>query len=111
MTVHQVTQNDTEVTAAAGDEIVVRVPENSGTGYRWAVTSVGRGLEVLEEFFTPPAALPGGGAPRPGPPTGERAVRLRVLPDSRAPSELLLQYRRPWEASPARAFTLRVVPG
>jgi inhibitor of cysteine peptidase len=109
MTVFQITESGSEVAAAAGDEIVVRIPENAGTGYRWAVTSVGRGLEVLEEFFTPPAALPPGS--RPGAPTGERAVRLRVLPDTSAPAELLLQYRRPWEAVPARAFTLRVLPG
>lgn len=77
---------------AVGEELVVRLPENRTTGYRWHLSVPDEGLEVADDSYEPPdAARPGSG--------GTRTVRLRA---TRAGTYRLAgALRRPWEGEGA----------
>lgn len=54
-----------------GQDVVVRLPENRTTGYRWSFDLPEEGLELADDSYTPPdPGRPGAG--------GIRTVRLRV---------------------------------
>jgi len=84
------------VTVARGQQVVVRLPENPTTGYRWEPPA---DVEVVSDEFHP-AAGTGIGA------GGERVFTLAA----RAPTaEVRFALMRPWGGgSPERVFTLRL---
>ena len=87
------------VRASPADRIVVRVPENATTGYRWSITEVGETLEIVANDFVLPAELiPGAG--------GERVVVVRPRRIGRGRVALRLQ--REWEPEPIDRFEFEV---
>jgi inhibitor of cysteine peptidase len=82
-----------------GDAVVVRLPENPTTGYRWQFDAA-VGLTVSGESFSPGSAAPGA--------AGERALRLVAA----APGTYLFTaaLRRPWETGipPQDTFSLSI---
>jgi inhibitor of cysteine peptidase len=87
------------VAVSLSDRVVVRLPENASTGYRWSVTGLGDGLELVSDQLT----LPGQAAPGAA---GERVLLLRPLKPGRAQVSLIL--KREWEPEPADRFELDV---
>lgn len=87
-----------EVELAPGEELTVRLRENPGTGYRWAVDSAA-GLQ-LEGEHNEAGAAPGG--------AGVREFHFRAGPSGS--HELHLKQWRAWqgEAGVAGRFSLRV---
>ena len=83
-----------------GQELVVRLPENRTTGFRWHLTVPEEGLALDAESFAPAAVeLPGAG--------GTRAFRLRATRPGT--HRLAAALGRPWEpGGPERTveFTL-----
>lgn len=81
-------------TLARGDEVVIRLPENPTTGYRWQVTHSGAGeLALVEERFVPGSGGAGVGA------SGDRLLRFLGQKAGEVRVEAVL--RRPWD--PPRA--------
>lgn len=77
-------------TLARGDEVVVRLPENPTTGYRWQVTPSGVGeLALLEERFVPGSGNAGVGA------SGDRVLRFQGRKQGEVKLEAVL--RREWD--------------
>jgi predicted secreted protein len=79
-----------EIHVSAGDEVVVRIPENATTGYLWSVQRVDGVLEVIGEdhqCFGQP--LPGSG--------GQQVVRVRAAAAGEGLLQLVL--KRPWESA------------
>lgn len=77
-----------EHSLAVGDELVVRLPENRTTGYKWHLALPDEGLELADDSYEPPdPGKPGSG--------GTRTVRLRATsPGTHSAAAAL---RRPWE--------------
>ena len=92
--------NGTAVRPQLGDTLVVRLPGNPTTGYRWAATRVPPMLPLLSSSYV--AAAPG----RLGQ-GGIYVFRFRARAGS---GVLRLDYRRPWETSkpPLRTFRLTI---
>lgn len=82
-------QHGQSVPASVGDVVVVRLPENPTTGFRWQVDRLDEGtVEQVEDTYDGgPSAAVGGG--------GTRALAFRVK--APAPTVIELEYRRPWE--------------
>lgn len=54
-------QNSAEVAVRVGDRIIIRLPENSGGGYRWTLTPVdAASIEMVEQHYEPLRAGVGG---------------------------------------------------
>ena len=92
-------QNGATIHPAPGAVVVVRLPGNPTTGFRWTVARTPASLRLIRATYVPmaPKRLGSGGtfvfryAARPG------SGVLRIL------------YRRAWEgAAPAKTFTLHV---
>jgi inhibitor of cysteine peptidase len=83
----------------AGDELVVTLPENPTTGYRWELDSLGSGPLVVEtDAFAGPAPIAAGAA-------GVRSLTLRATAAGRARLHLVL--RRAWEQNkPLQDFSV-----
>lgn len=82
-------QDGHSVSASVGDTVVVRLPENPTTGYRWQVGGLDEPfVEQVEDTYDagPTPAVGGGG-------TRELAFRIKAP----APTAIELEYRRPWE--------------
>lgn len=95
----EVHSSGTVVSASPSDRIVIRVPENATTGYRWAVAEVGGQLAIeSNDFIAPETALPGAG--------GQRVVVVRPTRPGRARVSLAL--KRAWEAEPIERFECEV---
>ncbi|MCX4766911.1 protease inhibitor I42 family protein [Streptomyces sp. NBC_01275] len=91
-----------EVQVSLGDEVVVDLPENAGTGYLWSVRRVEGGLEVTGSAYEPPGRpLPGAG--------GRRVVRVRPTEVGEGLVHLVL--KRPWEDEVRDRLSLRVTTG
>jgi inhibitor of cysteine peptidase len=87
------------VSAAVGDELVIRLPENGTTGYVWTVRLPGEGLELVSDAFAPgPGAV---GA------SGVRLIRIRVAAPGR--SDAVFRLGRPWEQDPVEQRHVTVV--
>jgi inhibitor of cysteine peptidase len=72
-----------------GDELVIRLPENPTTGFRWHITSSGDGdLQTVDDSFEPGSvvALPGS--------AGHRVIRLVARTAGRV--RLSLAHQRSW---------------
>ncbi|RMG14257.1 MAG: hypothetical protein D6731_10585 [Planctomycetota bacterium] len=89
------------VRIARGGELVVELPGNPSTGYRWEVKKSPRKLELVDEEFDGPGA---------GGPVGAGGKFRFVFRARRKGSETLtLVYRRPWESEAAETFRAKVV--
>lgn len=90
------------VVAHAGDFLIVRLPENPSTGYRWNVSEQSGNLLRLDEakFLGSEAAAVGSG--------GERALRFFARDPGYA--QIALRLRREWEDSSRdiQRYTLNV---
>ncbi len=88
------------VEVAAGDRLIVSLPEAAGTGHTWVVEALPEGAEVVTERYEHP---PGGGIGG----TSEHVFVLRA-----APGTLRLRYGQPWrgEAGVTERYELTVVP-
>lgn len=90
-------------TVRAGEEVVIRLPENPTTGYSWEFRQTGPGeLAVVDDRFE------AGGSPRPGA-AGTRVVRLVARRAGNVRVEAV--ERRPWETGDPqqrREFTVVV---
>ncbi|KKD08702.1 protease inhibitor I42 family protein [Streptomyces sp. WM6386] len=94
-----VSARDREVRVGLGDDVVLRLPENATTGYRWHVERLDGGLEVVAGDYVPPGPLlPGAG--------GTRELRLR--PSKAGQGLLELALKQPWGEDVAERYTLRV---
>ncbi len=95
----EIHENGASVTVSQGDRLVIRIPENPTTGYRWAPGALAEHLELEASEFTPPAELrPGAG--------GERVITLRATRPGQGEAEFLLS--RPWEREPAERWRVAV---
>ena len=85
-----------------GEELLLRLPENPTTGFRWQITCSGDGeLQPLDDRFELGGdALPGS--------AGQRV--LRFVARKPGTVQLSAAYRRPWEpgSQPARQLTLTI---
>lgn len=92
--------NGTTLRPHRGDTLVVRLPGNPTTGYRWSVVRMPPSLRGISAMYVPssPGRLGAGGT---------YVFRFAVR---RGSGVLRLVYRRPWERSrpPLRTFTLTV---
>jgi predicted secreted protein len=92
------------VEVAAGDRLVLSLPETAGTGYTWSVEDLPPGATVLEERYDlrPEAGI--GGA----------SQHVFVLSPPHEAGEVRLVHARPWEGASADAaperFALAVTP-
>ena len=90
--------NGRTVTVAAGQQVVVRLPENPTTGYRWEPPA---GIEVVADEYNSPGGTAVGAS-------GERVFTLAAF----ATGEARFELRRSWgSGSPERTFTLRITLG
>jgi len=80
-----------------GDELIVALPENPTTGYRWELDSPGAPLRLERDEFA------AGGAPGAG---GTRRLTFRASTEGRA--HLTLKLRREWEKTqpPTEQFSV-----
>jgi predicted secreted protein len=88
------------VTIAPGALLEVALPENPGTGFRWALGPLPAGAELVEDRVEPGGSALGPGA------AGMRVFVVRA--GQRA--TLTANLRREWEAGPARTFSIQVRP-
>lgn len=95
----EVRQDGAVVSAEVGDRVLIRVPENAGTGYQWAIGEVGPGLEVESDRVELPSQLRPGAA-------AERVFVLRARAGGRDKVELRL--RRSWEPEPIEVFRAEI---
>jgi inhibitor of cysteine peptidase len=91
----EVRSSGEQVEASPGDRIVIEIPENATTGYRWVVDELPDSLQLAEDEFIPPASdRPGAG--------GERRVTLVARQPGQAKVQLRLE--QPWEGKAADRF-------
>ena len=83
-------QHGGSVRAALGDTLLLRLPENPTTGYRWQF-ELPAGLGVSSDDFVMATSAAGAG--------GERTLRL--LASAPGLHRLAAALRRPWETSGA----------
>lgn len=92
--------NGSTVRAHAGDALVVRLPGNPTTGYRWSVVRLPASLRLVRAAYHPPAQRRLGQG-------GTYVFRFAVRFGH---GTIRLGYSRPWETTkpPLRTFTLTV---
>ena len=92
-------QNNTTVRVRPGAALVVRLPGNATTGFRWSVAHAPAGLPLTSARYVPtkPVRLGSGGT-----------FVFRFV--AHGGGRLLLVYRRPWERTtrPARRFSVTI---
>ena len=87
-------QNGSKVAVRVGDTIIVRLPEVSGGGYRWTLTSVDSDtLEMIEHGYEPARAGVGGAG----------ASVWRFTPKQAGRTRLELKKLRPWNPGDSAA--------
>jgi inhibitor of cysteine peptidase len=95
----EVRNSGTTVTVTPADRVVVRIPENATTGYRWSVSEVDGPLVVESDDSVPAAEpVPGRG--------GEHVVVVRAR--AAGQGRVALDLKRPWETEPIEHFDVRV---
>jgi predicted secreted protein len=97
--------NGRSIDILVGAELVIRLQENPGGGYRWEIErSDDDVLTVEDDRYTPSSASGVGGG-------GERTLRLKA--ERMGMAHLRLENRRPWQEEPARELEIhvRVVDG
>jgi inhibitor of cysteine peptidase len=91
----EVRSSGEEVEASAGDRIVIQIPENATTGYRWVVGELPDALQLTENEFLPPTSQqPGAGGQRRVTLVAKRPVQARVQ----------LRLEQPWEGEAVERF-------
>lgn len=91
--------NGTTVDVRAGGALVVRLPGNATTGYRWAVTRTPAALRLVHStYVVPKTGLVGSG--------GTYIFRFTAV---RGVGALSLGYRRPWDKQTPPLRTFRVI--
>ncbi|SFA96622.1 Predicted secreted protein [Poseidonocella pacifica] len=90
-----------KVVVRPGSEILLRLPENPTTGYRWSAPT-DAGIELLSDGYAKEMGAPGAGT--------ERIFRLRV--NEMPPKDLNLIRKQEWEpeSTPDASFVLRLSP-
>ncbi|MGE5236194.1 MAG: protease inhibitor I42 family protein [Acidobacteriota bacterium] len=93
------------VELAPGQELIVRLPSNPTTGYRWSLVAPAKG--VLESEGSPGFESQSSGTPLVGAP-GYELWRFRAV--RRGAQPVRFEYRRPWEndTPPLRVVTFTV---
>jgi predicted secreted protein len=93
----EVQSSGEHVEATTGDRIVIRIPENATTGFRWQLTDVTALVDVVEDELEPPtSAAPGAGATR----------RVTLLAREAGEGHAELALVQPWEGKAADRFEL-----
>jgi predicted secreted protein len=87
-----------DVTIAVGATLELALPEVSGTGFRWTLTSRGEPVLALEKEDYVHAKAPG----------SPRMHRWRFRAGAAGTTRLELVYARAWERTPARRFVVTV---
>jgi predicted secreted protein len=89
------------VEVAAGDRLVLSLPETAGTGYTWEVEALPPGAEVVEERYE-----------QVGPGVGGSSRHVFVVSAPGETGELRLRYLRPWrgEDSVTERYELTASP-
>jgi predicted secreted protein len=89
------------VEVAAGDRLVLSLPETAGTGYTWEVETLPPGAEVVEERYE-----------QVGPGVGGSSRHVFVLSAPGEKGELRLRHLRPWrgEDSVTERYELTASP-
>lgn len=96
--------NGAAIAGRTGDTLVVRLPENPTTGFRWTVTQADPGLLRLQSDDFQLAAGTGIGS------GGLRVLRYVLV--AAGDTALALQLARPWEANaPRQEFRVRLSIG
>jgi len=80
---------------SAGVIVVIKLPENPSTGYRWQYTVNENIAEVIEDIYTDPDPPIIGG-------TGTRMLKLKVI----GSGEFTMNYAQPWENQPIGYFSV-----
>ena len=52
MTDIEIRTSGANITASQSDRVIVRLPENSTTGYQWSTAEIGEALEVESNEFS-----------------------------------------------------------
>jgi inhibitor of cysteine peptidase len=91
--------NGNAFTVGVGDRILLNLPENPSTGYRWILCSeVKPVLELEKDAFSPSGAAPGA--------SGSRTLQFGTTQAGHA--ELKLECRRSWEKSAVETFSVSI---
>ncbi|MFJ8110234.1 protease inhibitor I42 family protein [Streptomyces sp. NPDC096132] len=91
-----------EVRVSLGDEVVVQLPENAGTGYLWSVQRVDGAVEVTGDAYEAPG--------RPAPGAGGRRI-VRIRPTAVGEGLVVLVLKRPWEDHVEDRVDVRISAG
>lgn len=91
--------NGSTVALLPGQSLIIRLPENPTTGYRWAVEASG-GMTLVSDDFSPTGVGVGAG--------GTRTMEWRSAASGN--QRITLALRRPWEAAEAakQRFTVTI---
>lgn len=92
--------NGSTLTLAPGQDLIIRLPENPTTGYRWVVESCGAMRLDADDFIVTSTRIGGGGT---------RQLRWSVRAPGR--SEISLTLKRAWQSGnvPLGGFKLHIV--
>jgi len=92
--------NGAAITVRRAEEIVIALPENPTTGYRWAVEATGDALALTSADFAPATTAIGSGGKR----------TMRFIAQRPGTSTIHAQLRRAWEDPKAaiNAYTVTI---
>ena len=91
-------KNGSRVSAAIGDMLILKLPENPTTGYRWVVQTTNNLAQVGDDFFTDAVAAGAG---------GERCLRFAA--QSQGEAHIVASLQRSWEAGKVPHSVFKVV--
>lgn len=91
---------DQVIRVESGERIYFDLEENASTGYLWDFVCDDPDVEVTIDHEPGESGAGVVGAP------GHADVRLRIHRGYDGPSTIRFRYRRPWEAKPAKEFTI-----
>lgn len=84
------------IAVAPGTQVILRLPENPSTGYRWQIPS---GVTIASDQFQEIGTGAGAG--------GERMLTVVA---STASVRVVFELSRPWSGSVAQSFVLELTP-
>jgi inhibitor of cysteine peptidase len=92
--------NGAEITVQRAEEIIIALPENPTTGYRWAVETSGNALAFTSADFAPATTAIGAGGKR----------TMRFIAQRPGTSTIHAQLRRAWDDPKAaiNAYTVTI---